>query len=221
MEKLLALMFCICLFDSCKKCESVNFGKVNLMPSSTALSNSLNKKTLIFKDSTGVEIQFSNRRGIEKRFETLSLKQICPGSLGFGGVFSSIELETNRLFFASSISSTLELNSMVINTNQTSEVQDTILYDVLKVTMNGLGFTSISSRAEQSKRGTNKANLTTNDIFHENITLLGKPLKQVTQSKSILKAQNVEPSEVFYNTTQGVVAMRLLNEKLFVLDRIE
>lgn len=222
MKKILFLTLCILFFQSCKKCKDVLLGTVKLMPSSTVLINNLKGKTLVFKDSLGCELRYKNTEGVKPEALKLNLKKLCDGALGFGGGFEFLEIESQQLVFTSpTLDVSLQLEATVLETHQAVEAKDTVFYDVLSVKMNTPNLTPISNQIELSKRGTAKPNLPTQNVVIETITILGKTFKQVVNVKNALKVNGVEPSEIFYNTTQGVVAIRLLNGKLFVLDKIE
>jgi hypothetical protein len=182
----------------------------------------MNGKTLVFKDSLGVELRFSNRNGAQTTFVTNSYKRLCSFALGFGGGFEQIDMAEIVINFTTpTFESNLEY-TVFVGDSSPIEIKDTVLYDMFKLSMGKpSALTSIIGFAELSKRGTVKPNRDLNNIVIENITLLGKPFKQVINAKNGLKNPTLEPLEVYYNTTQGVVAMRLLNGKLFVLDRIE
>ena len=224
MKKILFFTLCILLFQSCKKCNDVRLGSVTLMPSSTVLVNNLKSKTLIFKDSLGSELRFKNSAGLKQQSLKTNYKKLCDGPIGLGGGFEFLEFESQLLVFTTSdLNVSLQLEALVIDANQqTSEAKDTVLYDILSVQMyNPTGLTSISNQLELSKRGIIKLNKPTNNVVIETITILGRTFKQVVNVKNGLKSNDVEPAEVWYNATQGVVALRLLNGKLFVLDKVE
>lgn len=222
MKKILFLTLCILCFQSCKKCKDVLLGTVKLMPSSTVLINNLKGKTLVFKDSLGSELRYKNTDGVKQEAVKLNLKKLCDGAIGFGGGFEFLEIESQKLIFTSpTLDLSLQLEAFVLETRQAVEVKDTVFYDVLSVKMNNPNLTPISNQIELSKRGTAKPDLSSQNVVIETITILGKTFKSVVNVKNGLKVNGVEPSEIFYNATQGVVAIRLLNGKLFVLDKIE
>ena len=172
----------------------------------------------------GSELRFKNSAGLKQQSLKTNYKKLCDGSIGFGGGFEFLEFESQLLVFTTSdLNVSLQLEALVIDANpQTSEAKDTVLYDILSVQMyNPTGLTSISNQSELSKRGIIKLNKPTNNVVIETITILGRTFKQVVNVKNGLKSNDVEPAEVWYNATQGVVALRLLNGKLFVLDKVE
>jgi hypothetical protein len=87
-----------------------------------------------------------------------------------------------------------------------------------------MGNSSLSSvffQAENAKRGTVKPDISAHLKPIEELTILSKNFKKVIVRNNDLKVKNIEPLELYFNLNQGVVAMRLLDGRMFVLDKIE
>jgi hypothetical protein len=221
MKKLaLVLAVFMLFFDSCSKCKSINLGTINLMPESLILLNKLKGKTLILKDSLGALIRFRNNSGMEEETLKISTKQIC--TTAFGGGFEFFDAPSKFLNFTSSdIDMNMRLQTFIDSEPSVSNPNDTLLYDVLSCQLNGPKLTATATFLELSNRGTAKPIKSTGVKLLDSITLLNKPFKNVALVKNDLKNQTIEPSEMYVNATQGVVAIRLLDGRLFVLDKIE
>jgi hypothetical protein len=53
------------------------------------------------------------------------------------------------------------------------------------------------------------------------VKLLGKTFKNVVVDSNSQKTKTTEPLSLSFNTSQGIIAFRLLDGRLFVLDKIE
>jgi hypothetical protein len=102
-----------------------------------------------------------------------------------------------------------------------SVLLDTLLYDVLEFELGRNGRNHIRFDAEMSKRATIKPDRKTFPKPISELILLGKLFKNVIVDNNDLKVKNIEPLELYFNSTQGIVAFRLLDGRLFVLDKIE
>jgi hypothetical protein len=208
------------LFESCSDCKDVLLGRVDLMPNSINLLKTLQGKSLIFKDSLGSILIFSSNRDLLEEKITVPSKFLCRKMFGSGTEY--FDSKSNSLDIKSKeLDLTMRLTIMVKNTVVDSVLLDTLLYDVLEYELGRNNKTHIIFEAEISKRATNKPDRKTFPKPISELTLLGKSFKNVIVKNNDLKVKNIEPLELYFNTNQGVVAMRLLDGRLFVLDKIE
>jgi hypothetical protein len=220
MKKLILILLSTQLvFNGCKKCEDVLMGNIELMPSSINLLTSLENKTIVFKDSMGALIKFKNDAGVELKDIKINGKILCSS---FDGPtdFEFFKSKTQELTLNSTeLNIFLTLKASVENLSTTST--DTLLYDLLEC-KTGISKTfSISTEQELSKRGTDKSDRPVFIKPIKELTLSGKTFKNIIVKTNELITKNIEPLELFCNNTQGVVALRLLDGRLFVFDRIE
>jgi hypothetical protein len=216
MKKLvLVLAVFLLLFDSCSKCKDVSVGSVALMPNSSILLNSLKGKTLTYKDSLGNLIRFKSAQDIEVKNEKVITKTICREAFDNGVEF--LDTKTNHLeIIGKDLNFNQNLSVNFAKRTIDSIVTDTLLYDVLDLKVGIISF-----ELELSKRGTSKPDYRTNFKPIDSLNMLGKTFKNVVLSTNSQKTRTQEPLELYFNLNQGVVAMRLLDGRLFVLDKIE
>jgi hypothetical protein len=221
MKKLaLVLAVFMLLFDSCSKCKDVSVGNVELMPSSLVLLNSLKGKTLTYKDSLGKTIAFKAESGITNIDKKVETKVLCQEAFNSGIEFLSSKMNLLKLN-STDLNVELSLNVFISNKGLDTLTSDTLLYDIIECKMGNSSLSSIFFQAENSKRGTIKPDISVHLKPIEELTILSKNFKKVIVRNNDLKTKNIEPLELYFNLNQGVVAMRLLDGRLFVLDKVE
>jgi hypothetical protein len=221
MKKLtLILAVFILLFDSCSKCKDVSVGSVELMPSSLVLLNSLKGKTLTYKDSLGKTITFKAESSITNIDKKVVTKVLCQEAFNSGVEFLNSKMNLLKLN-STDLNVELNLNVFISNKGLDTLTSDTLLYDILECKMGNSSLSSIFFQAENSKRGTIKPDISAHLKPIEEFTILSKNFKKIIVRNNDLKTKNIEPLELYFNLNQGVVAMRLLDGRLFVLDKVE
>lgn len=216
MKKLaLILVVSTIVFNSCSNCKDVSVGNVELMPNSSVLLNNLKAKTLTYKDTLGNLIRFKSAQNIDVKDEKVITKTICRAAFDNGVEF--LNTKTNHLeIVGKEVRLNQNLSVNFAKKTIDSIATDTILYDVLDLKVGIISF-----QLELSKRGTSKPDYRTNFKPIDSLNLLGKTFKNVVLKSNDQKTRTEEPLELYFNAAQGVVAFRLLNGQLFVLDKIE
>jgi hypothetical protein len=214
------LVIFMILFNSCSKCKDVSVGNVELMPSSLVLLNSLKGKTLIYKDSLGKTIAFKAASGITNIDQKVPTKVLCQEPFNSGVEFLSSKMNLLKLT-SPDLNVELNLNVSIANKGLDTLTTDTLLYDIIECKVGNSSLSSIFFQLENSKRGTIKPDILTKPKPIEELSILGKTFKQVNIRNNNLKDKNIEPLELYFNINQGVVALRLLDGRLFVLDKVE
>lgn len=203
-------------FESCRKCKDVSVGRVDFMPESIAFLENLRGKKLVFKDSLGATITFNAASNIVKPDAKVVTKVICQDAFNSGVEFLDSKIHLLRLT-SKELSIEPNLQTMIINKGLDASVTDTsLLYDVLNI-----DFGIIKVPLELSKRGVVKPDFRVNTQVQSEVKLLGKTFKNVVVDTNSQKTKTTEPLSLSFNTTQGLVAFRLLDGRLFVLDKIE
>jgi hypothetical protein len=222
MKKLaLILIVFMVLFNSCSDdCQDVSVGSVELMPSSLVLLNSLKGKTLIYKDSLDKTIVFKAESGITNIDQKVPTKVLCQEAFNFSVEFLSSKMNLLKLT-SPDLNVELNLNVSITNKGLDTLTTDTLLYDIIECKVGNNSLSSIFFQLENSKRGTIKPDILANPKPIEELTILSKTFKQVNVRNNNLKVKNIEPLELYFNLNQGVVAIRLLDGRLFVLDKVE
>jgi hypothetical protein len=203
-------------FESCRKCKDVSVGRVDFMPESIAFLENLRGKKLVFKDSLGATITFNAASNIVKPDAKVVTKVICQDAFNSGVEFLDSKIHLLRLT-SKELSIEPNLQTMIINKGLDASVTDTtLLYDVLNI-----DFGIIKFPLELSKRGIVKPDFRVNTQVQSEVKFLGKTFKNVVVDTNSQKTKTTEPLSLSFNTTQGLVAFRLLDGRLFVLDKIE
>jgi hypothetical protein len=206
----------VLIFESCRKCKDVSVGRVDFMPETTAFLENLKGKKLIFKDSLGATITFNAATNIVKPDAKVVTKVICQEAFNSGVEFLDSKMPLLKLT-SKELSIEPNLQTIINNKGLETSVSDTtLLYDVLNI-----DFGIIKFPLELSKRGVVKPDFRVNLQVQSEIKLLGKTFKNVVVETNSQKTKTTEPLSLFFNATQGVIAFRLLDGRLFVLDKIE
>jgi hypothetical protein len=206
----------VLIFESCRKCKDVSIGRVDFMPESIAFLENLKGKKLIFKDSLGATITFNAASNIVKPDAKVVTKVICQEAFNPGVEFLDSKIHLLKLT-SRELSIEPNLQTMISNKGLDASVSDTsLLYDVLNI-----DFGSIKFPLELSKRGVVKPNFRVNNQVQSEVKLLGKTFKNVVVDTNSQKTKTTEPLSLSFNTSQGIIAFRLLDGRLFVLDKIE
>lgn len=209
------------LFESCSKCKDVSIGNVDVMPSSLVLLNSLQGKTLIYKDSSNKIITFKAESSIAKIDKKVSTKVLCQEPFNSGVEFLSSKINLLKLS-SKELNVALDLSVFITNRGLDTLTSDTtLLYDIMECKIGNNSLSSIFFQIESSKRGTLKPDILTKPTPIEELTILGKNFKKVIVRNNDLKSKTIEPLELYFNLNQGVIGFRLLDGRLFVLDKIE
>ena len=209
------------LFEGCSKCKDVSVGSVETMPNGLVLLNNLQGKNMIYKDSLGSTITFKAESGITNVDYKVNIKVLCQEAFNSGVEFLNSKMKILN-FTSKEVNVNQSLNIFIINKSVDTITSDTtLLYDILECKLGNSSLSSIFFQVETSKRGTIKPDILTHHKPIDELTILGKKFKNIIVKNNDLKSKTIEPLELYFTKTQGVVAMRLLDGRLFVLDKVE
>ncbi|MDZ7880682.1 MAG: hypothetical protein U5L45_23610 [Saprospiraceae bacterium] len=212
-------------FISCNKCtgEDSKTGDTQLSKEAQTFMTQFIGKKLIFKDSIGRELIFRDTSGLIKTAQQLETGITCTNGWPFQSLISFVGYEAWSIGLKSD-SLTIQQEFYIANISAT--VGDTSrIYDVLDCQL-----TEISSKNRNliffgfSKRGVeSRADFPRNSdyLIVADTVLNQKRFSKLTKLESIVNRNPQTVLESFFDKQKGLVAFKLSDGNLWVLDRIQ